>query len=1560
MKMAKKLRRSVAVLLTAVAVPTASHAQTNSWISPTRGFWDDYTKWSLEIAPANTHSVYITNAPTKTVTIDSITSGDYPDSMTISDLTISAPDPSTNTLSLTDAGLAVPLQVMNGCSVSNGSALIVDNSAMIVQAGLLSVNGALILTSGWLAANSGMQVGFSGAGTVTLVGGTLTTSSLQANTSATVNFFGGLLQTADTSLSGLLTVGDGTHAATLQLLGGSHSFGNGLTISSNAQLTGCGTISGSIVNHGLVLSDCAGGTLTFSGVVTNNATIIATNGAGLSFGAVVVNDGTIDASAGSVWFWSGAVNNGTILPMAPPAAPSSLEARTVYPDLAHVYLTWQDNATNETGFALERSTNGTAFIQIATLPADSTTFIDAPLSNLTTLITYRVLATNSVGYSAYSDIATASMWTATNSWISSGDGAWQDATNWSLVQSPTNVHSILITNDNTKTVTIDGTTSGSFSNTMTVSDVILSAPGGATNILDLSNAGTNTALRVLHRFSITDGGLLRLTNSVLSVDSLVDGGFSVDGSLVLNGNSLLGADGGLYVGLDTNGMGSVLLAGGQILMTNQQPSAIGVNGPGQMILSNGAVLNPSVGNFLFAGSGSGSQGTLTVAGGNYTTRGRLVAGMEAAATGTVSVTGGQLGVTNMLITLIGGDGSGQLNLSGGTNTLGPTEIGGNPGSQGTMTVAGGVNYLQGALFVGASPGATGTVWVTGGQLIATNPYWLYRGGATYVTNYWPTYVGACGVGTITMSNGNWLVGPMIVGADSNSQGAVTLAGGNMFVTNAAHNAVIEVRRGAFTVSGGTLVADRLVANSPWSHFLYTGGTLLVSNLFLNSAVSATGDGLPDLWKQTYGLDPLSSSGDNGPDGDPDSDGVPNLQEYLDGTDPTNATSALRITSITQEGDDMRVTWTTVGGKTYLLQGTTSNVFVDLATIVMPDGGESTTNYLDIGAATNTPPRSYRVQLVPPTGLWVGFCQATAVPFNQIAVGWSDDNNNEDGYKIERATSASGPWTQIAQVLANTGSYRDTGLFPNTVYYYRVRAYNSEGDSRYSNAASASPPALCPTSVIDWGQGDGWPPPPAVPTNLTGVVAISGGYQYGLALKSDGTVVGLGVTPPANWTGVVAIAAGNCYGWALKSDGTIVNLMGVPMPENWTGVVAIAVGWCHALGLKSDGTVLGWGNDTYGQATPPTNLTGVVAIAAGGSHSLALKSDGTVVGWGFNSYGQASPPTSLYGVVAIAAGGYHSLALKSDGTVVGWGDNNYGQASPPTNLTGVVAIAAGEYYHSLALKSDGTAVAWGWIPPTNLTGVVAIAAGTAASPFYEGFGLALTLVPNAPSALTATAVSWNKVNLSWTDNSSNETRFEIERSTWPYGGWSEIASVNSNVTAYSDTGVTCGQTNYYRVRACNACAASPYSYGSASANTSTVDGDCDGIPNSWMLQYFGHPTGQASDHSRAADDADGDGLANLQEYLAGTDPTNSTSAFRITSILPEGNDLRIAWSAVTNKTYAVQVATNSLDGSFTNAFGDLGTVAVPAAPAITETNYLDVGALTNDWSRFYRIRLVTPP
>ena len=74
------------------------------------------------------------------------------------------------------------------------------------------------------------------------------------------------------------------------------------------------------------------------------------------------------------------------------------------------------------------------------------------------------------------------------------------------------------------------------------------------------------------------------------------------------------------------------------------------------------------------------------------------------------------------------------------------------------------------------------------------------------------------------------------------------------------------------------------------------------------------------------------------------------------------------------------------------------------------------------------------------------------------------------------------------------------------------------------------------------------------------------------------------------------------------------------------------------------------------------------------------------------------------------------------------------------------------------------------------------------------------VLRAPSALTATTVSQARIDLSWTDNSDHEEGFRIERSPDGTTRWTEIATVDANVTTYEDIGLPGGTTQTYRVRA----------------------------------------------------------------------------------------------------------------------------------------------------------------
>jgi hypothetical protein len=238
------------------------------------------------------------------------------------------------------------------------------------------------------------------------------------------------------------------------------------------------------------------------------------------------------------------------------------------------------------------------------------------------------------------------------------------------------------------------------------------------------------------------------------------------------------------------------------------------------------------------------------------------------------------------------------------------------------------------------------------------------------------------------------------------------------------------------------------------------------------------------------------------------------------------------------------------------------------------------------------------------------------------------------------------------------------------------------------------------SVVAWGRNDAGQT--VIPGTVSFALSVAAGNSHSLALLASGAVVAWGddtygqtdlpsvLTPGGYWEYI----PGPYYWW----DGYWIWVSGNPLP-----VQAIAAGCNHNLALLPDGTVVAWGDNSFGQASPPSNLSNVVAIAAGYLHSAALCSNGTVVVWGDNTFGQANVPPGLSNVVAIAAGDFHTLALLSNGAVVEWGDDTFGQLDVPFDVVNAVGIASG-CYHALALvplnsllqshlTRDGLVIGW---------------------------------------------------------------------------------------------------------------------------------------------------------------------------------------------------------------------------------------------------------------------------
>lgn len=525
-------------------------------------------------------------------------------------------------------------------------------------------------------------------------------------------------------------------------------------------------------------------------------------------------------------------------------------------------------------------------------------------------------------------------------------------------------------------------------------------------------------------------------------------------------------------------------------------------------------------------------------------------------------------------------------------------------------------------------------------------------------------------------------------------------------------------------------------------------SVVVSNLAggVTSSTATLTVALPSLsWLQQYfGLGYLNNTNAANA-ADPDGDGVSNLQEYSNDSNPIDYYNGILPSLSIISGNNQAGQLNAFLSQQLVVQVLRSGLPLTNApvTFVVTNG----VNLLAV--STNGSPFVPSLSLQTDSNgyakAWLYLPANSPVNVGVIAAAQSGTN------AIQSTFSASADTVSTPAITPNGGSFviiqnaivscSTTGA---VMYYTLNGKIPTQADQLATNNQVILIQGGCVLKVRAFKDGVLWPSTVASATfNIPG--AIAAGYNHTLALKYDGSVWAAG----ANGNGRLGDGTTN-------SRVTLVSVTNLP-----TQIISIEAGGGHSLALNLDGTVRAWGLNSNGQLgisnlvnqltnVMVMNLSNVVAIAAGGSNSLALLSDGTVRAWGDNSKGQLGDNTTtdrsvnivvtnLAGVVAIAAGGQHCLALQSNGTVRAWGANGNGQlgdnttASPRkmnvgvSNLTSVIAIAAG-LQHSMALLSDRTVRAWGDnsngqlgdgtttdrksnIAVTGLSNVVAIAAGS---------------------------------------------------------------------------------------------------------------------------------------------------------------------------------------------------------------------------------------------------------
>jgi pectate lyase len=156
--------------------------------------------------------------------------------------------------------------------------------------------------------------------------------------------------------------------------------------------------------------------------------------------------------------------------------------------------------------------------------------------------------------------------------------------------------------------------------------------------------------------------------------------------------------------------------------------------------------------------------------------------------------------------------------------------------------------------------------------------------------------------------------------------------------------------------------------SPTPPYSYTLDPVAdVPNIVTNYA--GTGKIGFELWQmEQFTPAQLADANVSGRDSDPDGDGMRNYDEFVAGTNPTSAGSAVRFVAASRIGNDLKLTWRTAGSRTNIMEAASHlspSDFEDISgPIPISTPGDTLTNFVHSGAFTNSAQRFYRIRVYP--------------------------------------------------------------------------------------------------------------------------------------------------------------------------------------------------------------------------------------------------------------------------------------------------------------------------------------------------------------------------------------------------------------------------------------------------------------------------------------------------------------------------------------------------------------------------------------------------------------------
>ncbi|MDE0356362.1 MAG: fibronectin type III domain-containing protein [Gammaproteobacteria bacterium] len=520
-----------------------------------------------------------------------------------------------------------------------------------------------------------------------------------------------------------------------------------------------------------------------------------------------------------------------------------------------------------------------------------------------------------------------------------------------------------------------------------------------------------------------------------------------------------------------------------------------------------------------------------------------------------------------------------------------------------------------------------------------------------------------------------------------------------------------------------------------------------------------------------------------------------------------------------------------------------------------------TSYTDTGLSAGTT-RHYRVAAINAAGEgpWSRVVQATTevtvpgaptsltvVPnglggSTELRLNWRAPSNTGGspitGYSIQWSPSAGGPWRFLVPGPTGTATtYVDKGLPPNTTRYYRVRAVNAQGQGNPSTAVrgttdAARPdrprnlrtPGAGPDSIIlNWDA-----PASNGGTPITGYTIRRSGSKDGPWMpivpntgSTATTYTNTGLQPATlYWYQVAAINRVGTGDWSFEF-GTTTH---PEAPDAPTGLTARPVGTARID--------LSWSAPRDTGGAPILGYRIEASDDGGRNWNIIVRRNTSSRGTTFSDVNLQPATTRHYRVAALNTAGTgpfsntaratteatvpgtpRSLDAEADGTSrieLSWREPTSNGGSRITGYRIEVSEDGGTRWDDLVANTRNTRTTYahtGLEPATrrhyrvsaiNREGVGR--ASRAASAITDA------TVPDAPTGLTATAVSPTQIDLFWLapayDGGAPVTGYRIEASE-NGTAWTDLrTNTQSRATAFQHTGLLPGSTRHYRVSAIN--------------------------------------------------------------------------------------------------------------------------------------------------------------